>query len=120
MSRFVNRTAIDEIVLANGDRVTVRQRLTAAESADLTRNMMHLRFDSNTKQVELAEGNWHRQRIEIARAYIVSWSFTDEAGVSVPYLPALIEDLDEATITEITAAIDALQTQHREESEKKG
>ena len=112
MSRFVNRQATDKIDLANGDKVEVRQRLTASEEAELTRCLMRLRFDSKSGQVDIQEGDWHLQRIAIVKAYLVGWTFTDDEGNPVAFEPAIIDDLDGATVTEIAQGIDKLQAEH--------
>lgn len=119
MSRFVNRQATDEITLSNGDRVQVRQRLAAAEDAELTRCLMRLKVDASTGKVDVQEGDWHLQRLVVIKAYVVGWDFKDDEGKPVPFDPTLIDDLDGDTIDEIARAIDAQQKARKEASEKK-
>ncbi len=119
-SRFVNKAASDEIVLANGDKVTVRQRLTAEEDALLVRNMMRLKFDASKGEAQVEEGDWHLQRLNICEAYCLGWNFTDDGGNSVLCTPETIRQLDSDTINEIATAIDVFQKQRRESHEKNG
>lgn len=117
MSRFVSEKTV-EVTLADGDHVWVRERLNAAQQADLARHMMHVRFDAATRQMVADEGDWHRNRIEICRAYLVRWDFVDESGQPVEYRPALVETLDPDAVAEIAEAIDALQTARQETARK--
>lgn len=118
MSRFVDVTASDEIVLANGDRCTVRQKLTAEEDAALTRNLMRLKFDTSKGEAQVEEGDWHLQRVRIAEAYLLGWDFKDNSKKVVPFTPENIRRLDSDTINEIATAIDALQGKRKEEGQK--
>ena len=120
MSRFVDIEASDEITLANGDKVTVRQRLTAPEDAELVRRLMRMRIDAKTGAVQAEEGDWHLQRVHICEAYLLGWDFRDDEGKVMGFERALIRQLDQDTVVEIATAIDALQAARREAAEKKG
>ncbi len=119
MSRFVNRQATDEIVLTNGDTLQVRQRLTAAEDAELTRNLVQLKFDAKTGEAEVVTGDWHLMRQATVRAYVVTWDFKDDEGNLVAYATKLVDTLDSETVDEIAKAIDGLQTKRKDLHEKK-
>lgn len=120
MSRRVNREAIDEIVMANGDRVWVRQKLTAVEQAELTKQIVNLRYDGESNETVLKEGDWHLSKVNICRAYILRWDFKEDDGTEIPCTPEVIGELDQETVNEISAVIDRLQAEHREMREKKG
>lgn len=115
----MNRQATDELILAGGDKVKVRQRLTAAEEAELTRGLMRLRVDGATGTVDVQEGDWHLQRLAVVKAYILGWNFTDEDGTPVPFNLEKVDDLDGDTIEEIARLIDVAQKERRELREKK-
>ncbi len=125
MSRFVDRAATDVITLANGDKVWVRQKLTAREQAALDGKLIRFEMDmseSDEKAVmrpRMVSGDWHEQKIEVCRAYIIDWDFKDDAGNVMTYSPEAFESLDDETIQEIAVAIDNLRAAHREAAEKK-
>lgn len=120
MSRFVDRAKTDVITMSNGDKVEVRQRLSAAERAELNRNIVHMEYSIKSGEMRVTEGEWYRQKIEVLRAFIVDWDFKDDAGQTIPYKAALVEDLDEETVDEIADAIDKFQANRRDMAEKKG
>ena len=114
MNRFVNVEATDEITLANGDKVMVRQRLTAEEDASLVRNLMRLSFDVSSGEAKVTEGDWHLQRLRICQTYVKGWNFTDNDGKEVLCGYGTIAKLDSDTVNEIAEAIDALQKTRKE------
>lgn len=120
MSRFVDRAATVEITLRNGDKVQVREKLTGVEQAALTRNLVKLKFDAADSKMTMEEGDWHLQRIDIIKAHVVSWDFTDDAGQSVPYTPEAVDTLDTETVAELGEAIANMQRKQAEAIEKNG
>lgn len=120
MSKVVNRTAVDEIILADGDRVTVRQQLAAAEEAILANSAIRCVVDSASGVVRMSDIDPFRARIEICKAYVVGWNFRDDDGAPIPYTPAIVDELDGAVVVEIAENIDRLQRARREVQEKKG
>lgn len=119
MSRFVNRTATDIIEMDNKDKVWVRQKLTALEQSELDKNLIRMELKADTQTPEMKMGDWHRQRIEICRAFVVNWDFKDDNGEIVVFNAELMEELDSETINEIATKIDLLQRARLEDSEKK-
>lgn len=119
MSRFVDRNASDEIVLANGDRVTVRQKLTAPEQTELSRQLFPMRLDQRTNQVHIEPEDYRIQKLRLVKAYLVDWSFADDAGTPVPFAAARIDELDQDTIDEIAEGIDRLIAERAAVREKK-
>ena len=119
MSRFVDQSDTVDIVLANGDHVTIRAKLTAVEDARLNSNLIKMQFNSVTKQPEIIEGNWFLRKVDIAKAYLTAWDFKDNSGQVAPYRSALIETLDQATVDEIASAIDSYLVERAVVQEKK-
>jgi len=117
VSRFVNKEATDIITLSNGDKVLVRQKLTAPEQAALEGRLFSLEYKSGSEQAEL-HSNWHMQKIDICRAYIVSWDFKDDDGNDVAYSPETLDTVDSGTVADIAEAIDKLVTARKEANEK--
>ena len=108
MSRFVNKAATVEIPLANGDKIWVRERLTATEEAELTRSLIRVRFDPGENQVRMEEGDWHLQRVAVVRAYVTGWNFRD-GDAEMPFSLGAIEPLVTATGNESAEAVEELQ-----------
>ena len=122
MSRFVDKTATDEIKLKAGDSVQVRQRLTAPEKAALRKRLFRLEADMRTGDIRVADIEFHRQQLELVRSYLAGWSFkaNDDDDEPVPYSPERVDDLDDETIIEIADGINRLQSERDSEREKKG
>jgi len=115
----VNQAATDEIVLSNGDSVQVRQRLTAREEAELSRNLIQLKYDVKTGEANVEVGEWYLQQLVIVKAYLLGWDFRDDEGELQAYRPELVLQLDGDTVSEIAKAIDACQAKRKELLEKK-
>ena len=118
MSRFIDKAATDEITLANGDKVWVRQRLTAEEQAMLRGNLFKLAASMKSGDIEVTEVTWHLQTIRLCETYLTNWNFKDDLGQPVPFDINLIRDLDD--VSEMAMAIDALQKKRQEVSTKNG
>jgi len=119
VSRFVNREATDVVNMENGDKVFIRQRLTAGEQADLDKNLVRMELKAGEETPAMAMGDWHRQRLEICRVFIISWDFKDDEGNPVVFEPALIDNLDAPTIDELATKIDTMQKARMEDTQKK-
>lgn len=119
MSRFVDKTRRVVLTLENGDIVTVRERLTTAELTALKDRLFALKFDlkEGTITPRLEDVKWQTQQIELVRAYVVDWSFKDDAGEVVPCTPEAIDLLDQDTVVEIAVQIDALRKARAEQRE---
>lgn len=120
VSRFVDMAATVEIPLANGDKVWVRERLTAVEQARLTKSLIKVRFDPVEGKIQMDEGDWHLQQVAVVKAYLTGWDFTNGVGDDVPFSTEAIECLDTETVHEIAFAVDLLQKAQAEAREKKG
>lgn len=118
MSRFVDDSATDEVTLSNGDKVWIRQRLTAPEQAALTRSLVTVQVDTATMQAREIAADWTSAYLGIVRAYLVNWNFRDDSGNAVPFSRPMIEKLDEDTVNEIARAIDVAQKTRKVSAEK--
>lgn len=119
MSRFVDRAATDEVTLANGDRVWVRQRLTGEDQALLSRELVKMSLDAASGEVAVEEFTWYNQQVAVCRAYLVRWDFRDDEEQAVPFSPEAVNRLDDYTVAEIAQAVDRLQKTRREAFQKK-
>ncbi len=119
MSRFVDKTATDEIILKNGDRVQVRRGLTAAELGALYEAAAQMEYDTVTQQAKMTGVRWGSGRSRTLKAYIVDWNFQDDDGKPVPYKPELVDELDEATVDELNEALGKLMEARDAERTKK-
>lgn len=107
VSRFVRPdTAI--LKLSNGDTLTVKKRLTSGEQRAAYARMYLPAADGTLKVNPLATG------LALIVAYLIDWSFTDDAGVIVPIrglsmdeLASVLDSLDHDSFTEIRDAIQA-------------
>ncbi len=117
MSRFVNREAFDMITMKNGDTVKVRQKLTAPEQAAVEGRLFHMEYDADSKKTVLTS-EWHFQKLEVCRAYIIDSDFKGDDGNPVEYTLEALNTVDDATVSEIAEAIDGLVTARKEGTEK--
>lgn len=104
VNRFANtRTA--RLPISDGDYVDVKERLSHGEREEMYARMSPDGFKLNRLETRTA----------MVLAYLVGWSFVDEAGAPVPFLPSmpleerrsLICNLDPGTFDEVHKAIDA-------------
>jgi hypothetical protein len=107
MSRFV-KPETDTLTLANGDRLIVKRHLTCGESR------AHLARLYVPSEGGLLRVNPLQIGIATVVAYLVDWTFTDDAGAPVPIrglspddLQAVIDGLDAASFAEVREAIEA-------------
>ena len=106
MSRFV-RPETRTLVLANGDRLIVRKRLTAGETRAQYARMYAQGADGNLKRNPLMSG------MGIIVAYLLDWNLTDDTDrpvvikdLSPADLQAVIDNLDMESFDEIKSAIE--------------
>jgi pectin methylesterase-like acyl-CoA thioesterase len=116
MSRFLKPEVV-RLNLSHGDWITVKRELTAGEQRRV--------FARTAKPVNAGE----KVEIDLEKAglckmvaYLIDWSFTDDAGkpVAIRDMPAeyvmdMLNNLDGESFTEITAAIDAHEKAVEEE-----
>jgi hypothetical protein len=107
MSRFV-RPQTKTITLANGDQLTVRERLSAGEA----RAYFARQYEPNSV------GGWRRNLLmgdaAMIVAYLLDWTLTDDQGTRVEIrdlspadLQQVVDSLDTESFKEIHAAIEA-------------
>jgi hypothetical protein len=106
VSRFV-RPAVRTLVLENGDRLMVRERLTAGEQ----RAKLHRMYTA------AADGQLQVNRLQVGlatvTAYLLDWTITDDAGrlvpiahLSIPQLETILDSLTPEAFREIREAIE--------------
>lgn len=97
-SRFVKPNVV-RVDLTEGDWLDLKQELTVGEARGVLFGTL----------IEQADGSYRRDldAAVMARllAYIVAWSFVDEAGKPVPVSADAINALDVSTLTELIAAV---------------
>lgn len=120
MSKIVDRSAVDEIILSDGDRVQVRSRLTASEQAALAGRMIRYETDTASGQVKQSGIDPFAIKLAIVRAYLVGWDFKDDEGQPIVFAVDLLDSLDPLVSEEIALGIDKLQTARQQEWSKKG
>src|SRR4030095_6390817 len=105
MSRFVQPDT-RTLTLANGDTLTVRARLTAGEA----RAQWGRHYDEKGNLIR----NPAQRNLSLVVAYLLDWSFRNEAGEPVSLrgrspedVIAIVDALDEASFEEVVKAIDA-------------
>jgi hypothetical protein len=118
MSRFVTQNEV-RLPLSHGDYVVVKERLNMGEDRDRTAAML----TDDRRAVDPL-----KYPLATVAAYLLDWSFTDDAGriVAIRHAPpedvaAILTNLDPADFREILAAIEAHEqrvTAAREEKKR--
>lgn len=98
--RFVHPIVV-RLALSDGDFVDIKNELTAGEERASYARMTKVleagcRPQLDPEQVELAT----------LVAYVVNWSFTDQAGSPVPVTESALKQLDADTFKELYTAIE--------------
>lgn len=96
--RFIDPTREVRYTLSDDDWIVIRRELTVGQLRDLSRS---LRRPGETGADYAA---YPTARV---LAYLVAWSFVDAAGNVAPISAGAIDFLEPATLTEITATLDA-------------
>lgn len=117
MSRFVRPDTVT-LPLSNGDTITVKKRLNAGEQRARFARMYQAGANGGLTVDPMQVG------MPIITAYLVDWTFTDDAGRKVPIagvsaddLTSVIDSLDVDSFREIRMAIEAHEAAQVAESE---
>ncbi len=110
----------DEITLTCGNKVWVRQSLSAEARSSFQRALIQMEMDARTGQVSVKNLSWEQNAILVCQAYIIGWDFVDHEGNPVGYSKALVPNLKEDLLDEISRGIDQIQERRRQVKEGKG
>lgn len=110
----------DEIVLSCGNKVWVRQTLSANARSSFQRALIQMEMDARTGQVSVKNLSWEQNAILVCQAYLIGWDFVDEHGQPIPYRREDVPGFKEDLLDEISRGIDRLQDARQKAKEGKG
>lgn len=99
-TRFVTPQVV-RVDLSEGDWVELKRELTVGEARGVLFGTLEEQADGTFKR------NLDAAVLLRLQAYLVDWSFVDEAGVKVPVSVDAINALNVGTLTELIGAVNA-------------
>lgn len=114
MGDFV-RPEIVRLPLSEGRWIDVKKRLTAGETRKMLTRLIKGWNDDGVRQID-------PEFVGLTKllAYVLGWSFTDDAGKPVAFNAKAIDDVDPDLYGEMIAAVDThIQAQEQERAAEK-
>lgn len=106
---FTDPTREVQLSLSGDDWIVIRYELSVGQMRDLSRSL---------RRPGSSDPDYSAYPIARALAYLVRWSFIDQAGHPAPLTEGALEFMQPAVFSEITAAIDAHETAIEQEKKR--